>query len=411
METKEHSFLAWPVKHTKLDNGFDVFTVPMETTLSYVQVTFRAGGWHDGRHPGTAHFLEHLVYGGPDREEWHPSLKPLIYRGAKGDAVTSDLTTKYHLLGPMELNEEMARCLLEITFRTMFDAKRVNIERRTILDECRQRRPRSDRRKRLAGKLYPHVARWQVDLGGAPSNIEEIDAETLSQFHASHYVPNQACLVAVGNVDHEAMVKVAQAAWMPAPQGEPELLPDIVPKLHRTAVRESSEPNSIALFFRGPEQKMDRIQLSYALDLLDDSEVGLLFRRLRLQDRLVYSVHASSSEFPRTITIETVIPPFHFNYAEEAVFDEAGKIARGEFPEESFQLLRVRRIICQKASREEKGKGDLASSVINRWYDGDYEDGRPLVNNVTREQVAEAAAKFLRRDNYGCLHVFNDPDT
>lgn len=410
METVCHSFLSMPVKHTKFDNGFEVFTLAMDTALTFAKITFRAGNWQDGIRAGTAHFLEHLVYGGPEREDWHPSIKPLIYKGAKGNASTSDLSTEYHLIGPMELSEEMARCLMDITFKSVFDAKRVDVERRTVLDECRQMQPRFARRKKLMSKIYPHVPQWQRPGLGTPESIKEIDAEVLDSFHKTYYVPNLACLVVVGNADHEAIVRVAQASWMPSPKGTPDTKPDIVPKLHRTAVKQSHDPNSISIFFRGPEGHVDRYRISYALDLLDDPDVGMLFRRLRLKDRLVYGLDADWSSLPRSIDVDMVIPPFHFNYAEESLFEEVGKIMRNEFSEESFQLLKTRRRIGFDASREEDSKDDLTRKILRRWFEGDYEDRRAGILAVTRDEVAEAAGKFLRRDEYGCLHVFNDPD-
>jgi predicted Zn-dependent peptidase len=412
MEIIEHSLLPWPLFQTTLDNGFCVFTVPMENAhLSYVEICFRSGSWQDGSHPGVAHFLEHLLYGGPDREEWHPSLKPLIYQGAKGNAATYDLFTRHHLIGPNRLSENMAACLMEMTFRPMFDSRRIEIERQTIFDECRQRQPRSERSKRYCSKLYPHILRWQKPLGGSLGSVREIDSDALLKYHEAHYVPNKACLVSVGGVDHQKMVEVAQKARMPLRKGEIEPCPDIVPKLSRCSVCEPEQPNSIKVFFKGPEDQVDRIRLEYALDLLDDVDVGLLFRRLRLKERLVYSISAQQTDFPRIVAVETSIAPLHFNYVEEVLFEEVGVIAKGESPEESFQLLVERRRIGQQASREERSKGNFADTVVSRWHENDFVDRRQAVLNVTRDDVSQAAEKYLRRDAYGCLHVFRGSDS
>lgn len=407
MQTTEHSFFDIPVKQTVLDNGFTVFTMDTGTCMSHVEVIIRAGHCFDGEVPGISHFLEHVVHSGPDPQEWHPLLRPLIYLGAYSNAVTGDLSTRYLAGLPSEHHGRAVSSMLEMVFGPTFDKKRVDIERHTILDEVRTFAPSKERSMRKNKLLYPNVTRWHISSIGTPETIGAIDEAALEVHHRKFYTPDQTALIVVGKVDHEAVVRLAESQGMPHARGTREPIPVVGPRLFRTSIEEQETPCGIQIYFDGVDSNVDRIRLAYVLDLLTDVEVGILFRRLRLKERWIYSLRAKMSDYPRIIKLKTSVMPERFNDVEEAIFEEINKIAGGEFSEEAFGLLSTRRRISQKSEVERMATSGWADGIGHRWLFDDYEDRRAQVLATTRDQVSLAADKYLRRDRYGCFHIFH----
>jgi zinc protease len=213
--------LARPTSFT-LDNGLEVIVIedhraPIVTHM----VWYRAGAADDppGK-SGIAHFLEHLMFKGTERNPAGRFDRLLAQNGGRGNAFTTHDYTCYHQsiakdrLGlVMELEADRMRNLA-------LTAEAVEPERDVILEERRSRvdnDPGAQFNEQLAAAQFlAHPYRVPViGWAGEMARLGRADAEA---FYDTHYAPNNAILVVAGDVAPAEVEALARKHYGPVPK-------------------------------------------------------------------------------------------------------------------------------------------------------------------------------------------------
>ena len=99
MDIFQYKHFPFPVTRVILPNGLTVFIVKKESKITLAQINFAAGSLDDGNLPGTAHFLEHMLFEGPSHDGIHPKLRHLFIKGIDANASTCLADTEYWVKG------------------------------------------------------------------------------------------------------------------------------------------------------------------------------------------------------------------------------------------------------------------------------------------------------------------------
>ncbi len=202
------------VLRATLDNGLRVVIVkdslaPMVTT----QITYMAGSYETPTgYPGTAHALEHMLFRDSKGLSGAQLNEMTGKMGAENNAFTTNDATQYYFVAPAQYVD----LLLKIEATRMRGAQLTDkdwgLEKGAIEQEVS--RDISDpgylafadaERALYAGTGYAEDA-----LGTRPS-FDKTTGKILQGFYDSWYVPNNALLVIVGDVDAQAtLAKVKQ---------------------------------------------------------------------------------------------------------------------------------------------------------------------------------------------------------
>ena len=140
-------------------------------------------------------------------------------------------------------------------------------------------------------------------IGRAPV-IRDTPVDDIAAFHARRYVPGSVVVAAAGNVDHDAVVELAERTLAGLRAGEAAPVPDAAPGSPAARVRflvKETEQVHVCLGGHGLPRGDDR---RFALRVLDAIFGGLsssrLFQSVREERGLAYAVYSFSGQFADT---------------------------------------------------------------------------------------------------------------
>lgn len=121
------------VKKVRLTNGLRVILIPMEgSELTFLRVFFKGGSRTETEYnAGISHFLEHMFISGG----MPPHINEIFDAFSEGEAETSDQTISFSIKCCGERVEEMLQVLSYMFFKTKFNKKNLDKEKKQILRE------------------------------------------------------------------------------------------------------------------------------------------------------------------------------------------------------------------------------------------------------------------------------------
>ena len=201
--------------YEKLDNGLEVFVVPLNNTKSfYVSTSVKFGGMNrsfkvNGKEytvpTGIAHFLEHKLF---ERED-NP-FNFYMKSGTDVNASTNNDNTTYFFYGNSNFDENLKYLLNWVTSFSITE-EQVEKEKGIILEEASMYKDVPDRilYEALSSNLYINHP-YKDKVIGTDSDINSITKEELELCYRSFYRPDNMYLVAVGNIDQDSFIKIVK---------------------------------------------------------------------------------------------------------------------------------------------------------------------------------------------------------
>ncbi|QGX97557.1 insulinase family protein [Roseovarius faecimaris] len=292
------------VNLTTLPNGFRIVTEHMPSLQSAaIGVWVLAGARHEeAAQNGIAHFLEHMAFKGTTTRSALQIAEAIEDVGGYINAYTSREVTAYYA---RVLEEDVPLALdvvADILRNPVFDAREIEVERGVILQEIGQALDTPDDIifDWLQEKAYPDHPLGRTILG-AEERVRSFSRADLDRFVAQHYQPGQMILSAAGAVDHDALVREAEALFadMAAAPYQP-------PAPARFAGGESRhikalEQAHFALAFESPDYGDPMIYAAqiYA-SALGGSMSSRLFQEIREKRGLCYTIYAQAGAYADT---------------------------------------------------------------------------------------------------------------
>ena len=200
----------------RMANGVRVVTENMPGLASAsVGVWVNAGGRHERlEQNGIAHFLEHMAFKGTATRSALDIAETIENVGGFINAYTSREMTAYYA---RVLSEDVALALdvlSDIVLNPAFDPHEIEVERHVILPEIGQAHDTPDDVifDWLQETAFPDQPLGRTILG-PPDRVEGFNASDLSLFVEERYSPSNIIISAAGAVDHDEIVRVAEAAF------------------------------------------------------------------------------------------------------------------------------------------------------------------------------------------------------
>ena len=223
-----------------LENGLEVTLVQDSTApVVAVNVWYRVGGANDpdGR-SGFAHLFEHMMFQGTANLGKEQFLRIIEDAGGELNAYTSTDQTVYyetvpaHQL-PLALWLEADRMASLAVTQTNLDNQRA-----VVIQEFQQSYGNSPYGEALL-ELFTLPFTYEPYQTAPIGSVEDLNmatVEEISAFHATYYLPNNASLAVVGDIDLEETRALIEQFFAPIPRGEePPALPEFVPQAQAEA--------------------------------------------------------------------------------------------------------------------------------------------------------------------------------
>ena len=286
---------------TTLPNGLRIVTEDMPGLKSAsAGVWVMAGGRHErAEQNGIAHFLEHMAFKGTQRRTALQIAEEIEDVGGYINAYTSREMTAYYAR-VLEADVGLALDVIgDIVLNPAFDDKEIEVERHVILQEIGQALDTPDDIvfDWLQEVSYPDQPFGRTILG-PEERVSSFSRKDLQGFVQEHYGPEQMILAAAGAVDHDAIVRQAeaifgglqarkQAGFQPA-------------KFHGAERREvkALEQVHFAMAFDAPGYRHPDVYTAqvYAMTM-GGGMSSRLFQKIREERGLCYSIFAQSGAY------------------------------------------------------------------------------------------------------------------
>ncbi|SEK53151.1 Predicted Zn-dependent peptidase [Roseovarius nanhaiticus] len=292
------------VNLTTLPNGFRIVTENMPGLQSAaIGVWVLAGARNElPQQNGIAHFLEHMAFKGTGRRNALQIAEAIEDVGGYINAYTSREVTAYYA---RVLKEDVPLALDvvgDILRNSVFDVAEIETERGVILQEIGQALDTPDDIifDWLQEKAYPDHPLGRAILG-QHEGVARFSRDDLTGFVDQHYNPGQMVLSAAGAVNHDALVKAAEAMFGDMTPKEVQVAPRAQFRGGESRTVKVLEQAHMALAFESPDYGDPAIHAAQIYSTaLGGSMSSRLFQEIREKRGLCYTIYAQAGAYADT---------------------------------------------------------------------------------------------------------------
>jgi predicted Zn-dependent peptidase len=285
------------IHETKLPNGLRVvsYRMPHLETVS-MGVWVGVGARHEvAPEQGISHLLEHMAFKGTERRTALAIAEEIEAVGGELNAATSLETTAYYarvLADDIGLGLDI---LADILQRPRHSEEELEREREVILQEIAATRDSPDE---IAYELLQEIAFPDHAIGrpilGTVASVKGFKAPDLRRFLKANYSSNRMVLSAAGKIDHDALVRHAEALFGGMNGGEGGRFE---PARYGGGIRTSAKPfeqSHLLVAFEGPSYTHGDYYTAQVFSALFGGGMSSrLFQEVRERRGLCYSIYSS----------------------------------------------------------------------------------------------------------------------
>ncbi|MDQ3147160.1 MAG: insulinase family protein [Actinomycetota bacterium] len=284
------------VRTARLPGGLRVVTESMADARSVTAGFWVGIGSRDEStdEAGTSHFLEHLLFKGTDSRSATTIAEAVEAVGGEMNAFTTAEHTAYFVRLPASELALALDILSEVVWAPALRGTDVDAERRVILEELAMEEDSPEDRvlTLLTEALFPGHPLGREVLGSRRS-IEAMAPEAIGAFHHHWYRPANTVVAVAGDLDHDRVVDLVQAAQRREGGDAPVRPPPAEPPTPLSVLRRRTEQVHVALGVRAlATNDDDRFALAVANQILGGGTASRLFQSVREERGLAYSVYS-----------------------------------------------------------------------------------------------------------------------
>jgi zinc protease len=303
--------LANPFEH-QLSNGLRVIVKEdhRAPTVAHM-VWYRAGSMDETNGTtGVAHLLEHMMFKGTPSTGAGEFSRLVAAAGGRDNAFTSKDYTAYFQQVPKQKLEQMMQLEADRMRHLSLDPKEFAQEIKVVMEERRLRtddQPQSQLFEQLSAvALQAHP--YRVPVIGWMNDLENMTVQDARDWYERWYVPNNAYVVVVGDVDHEDVFKLAEHYYgVLAPRAVPARKPQDEPVqtgIRRLTVKAPAKLPVVLMAYKVPvirdvEKDVDPYALEMLSAILDGHDAARFSKNLIREQRLATTAGAGYDSMSR----------------------------------------------------------------------------------------------------------------
>jgi zinc protease len=398
-----------------LSNGLEVVVIPdHRAPVVTHMVWYRVGSADEtAGKSGLAHFLEHLMFKGTDKNPSGRFSQVVATIGGQENAFTSaDYTGYFQRVPREELKQMMELEADRMTGLTLTDDA-VRPELKVVLEEQNMRvanNPAARLGEQMDAALYLNHPYGRPVIGWR-HEIEQLDREGALAFYKRFYTPNNAILVVAGDVTGDQIRKLAEETYGKVPK-----VAEITPRLRpQEPVQEAArtvtlaDPRvtqpSVSRYYLVPSSTTARPGESEALDvlahILGRGSNSRLYQALVVAKGIAVNAGASydgtAVDATRMSIYGTPKPGISLSQIEEAIDAVLAEIIENGVTAEELDRAKNRMIADAVYANDNQ-------RMMAQWYGASLATGSTVdqvrtwpdrIRVLTADEVRDAAKRWL----------------
>ena len=393
-----------------LDNGMDVITLEdFSCPIVSVQVWYEVGSKdEEPDRQGYAHMFEHMMFKGTDHVSEKDHFNLLRKVGGTCNAYTSFDQTVYHETLPADQIELALWLEAERMSFLKIDQYAFDTERKVVEEELRMRenQPYGNVFKKMAAEIFTeHPYRWTPI--GKLAHLRSTSVPELREFWTDHYVPNNATLIIVGAIEHEAAQRLAKEYFGWIPKGTEPVRVSVKEPPQEQARNividdENAPAGQVVLVWRTVSAgQRDETVLDFLSEILGGGHSSRIYRKLVAQDQIAVEANAWTYNLQQDGLwgIEATLPPTSQDYegVMKALVQQIDTVKNNGITDAELKKARnqlLKQLVTTNLAIESKAKmlgraavtmGDV--SKVNTFIEE--------IRSITKADIQRAANEYL----------------
>ncbi len=402
------------VREYRLENGMKVLVRPdHRAPVAVSQVWYKVGASDEhGGITGISHVLEHMMFKGTKAYPAGRFSAIIAANGGEENAFTGrDYTAYYQFMGSdrleiaFELEADRMRNLL-------LPEKEFQKERQVVREERFMRT--DDKPEALTYERFNAAALfnspYRNPVIGWDEDIEALTVDDLRRWYRRYYAPNNATLVVVGDVDPDAIFKLAAKHFgkldpseppVVKPRGEPRQRGERRIRIHAPAKVPYVIVGYHAPSLKTVEEKWEPYALDVLAGILDGGASARLTRELIREQEIAASASAGydlTAKYQTLFLLDANPTEKHgIDEVEQALYEQVEKLKRelatpAELKRVKAQVIASKVYELDSVQQLATQMGALETVGLGWRLMEDYPD---RIKAVTAEQVRAVARKYL----------------
>ncbi|MCP4253546.1 MAG: insulinase family protein [Candidatus Scalindua sp.] len=302
MHTSTAEQIKLDIKEHRLKNGLKlILSEDHSSPIISFQVWYNVGSRNERPGiTGISHLFEHMMFKGSKNVEPEEHGRIIQQNGGTDNAFTARDMTAYFENLPSSQLELAVRLEADRMAHLRLTADTLASERQVVKEERRMRVDNSLFGK-LSEALYStaftrHPYRWPVI--GWMSDIDSISLEDCKSFYRSHYAPNNATVILLGDIDFQKTISIVEKHFGSIPSAEfaDEVIPveEIQKKEREKDLFVDASFPWLAVAYHIPEAAHDDIPMLELIgNILTSGRSSRLHQKIIYEDQSALSVFAS----------------------------------------------------------------------------------------------------------------------
>jgi len=290
-------------------NGARVAVYPMKSVRTVViRACVRSGSWYEkGPQWGTLHLLEHLMLDGSANMPSELDVEKYKEKhGIFNNASTSGSRIEFWYKFPYDKLNEGIKLFEETVFRPLIRksdlAREIKVIEQEYVDKWSDPYNRFGKavREHMVGSIHPYAR----DGVGQPEYIKGITRKKLMSAHRKLFVPSNMCIAVVGRISEEDVRNKLRGVLDKFERGRKmrNEFGAVETSEGQLWHKEDLDQIVLSVIWKLPGSEKMSLKERYALNqvryVLGGSARSRLFRKLRIENGLVYKTGASFFNFP-----------------------------------------------------------------------------------------------------------------
>jgi zinc protease len=407
------------IERRRLDNGLAVLAAPHgDLPVVTAELVIDAGAAGDpARKAGLAYLVANALETGTRDRNADQIAWELEYLGVELDAVATWDATAIRITAPLERLEPALELFADLVRHPTFPEAEVERLRDEQLATILQRRkePRALANDMAAHFIFAEDVPYGRPLIGTTASVEGLTRSDVEAFHGTHFLPNAAALLFVGEIDAETAATLADryfGDWPAGQPGTPEF--EVVPGIDTSTIFIVDRPGAVQSEIRIGDVGVAREHEDYFPLLVMNTILGGAFTsrlNMNLREKHGFTYGARSGfafrRRPGPFLVQTAVATDVTARAVQEAYGEM-KVLRDEgATEQEVEATRdyLRGIMPLELQTTDQLASRLADLVIFDLPDDYFQQYRERIAAVTPEDVRRVARQHLRIDRLAIVLV------